>query len=106
MKPVPVVYHHESAGWWADSPLIPGWSATAETLDELRALAEDGVRFALEDDDVLVSHLLEMGMRSQASLVFDFVGGHAAVETSRGARLRTSDAGDIADTDLRLVPTG
>jgi hypothetical protein len=30
----------------------------AGTLDEVRQLAEDGVRFALERDDVTVEHLV------------------------------------------------
>jgi hypothetical protein len=56
MIAVAALYHQDPAGWWADSPAIAGWSATAATLDELRSLME-GVRFALESDDVIVTHM-------------------------------------------------
>ena len=44
---VRVLYHHEPEGWWAESPDIDGWSVTAESYEEVRRLAEDGVSFAL-----------------------------------------------------------
>jgi len=75
---VPVLYHHESAGWWADSPTVPGWSATASTLDELRPLVEDGVRFALDSDDVIANHMLAPGL-VLPGLRFDFVGHQVTV---------------------------
>ena len=106
MKPVPVIYHHESGGWWADSPAIPGWSATAETLDELRELVEEGVHFALETDDVPVAHLLEMDVPPRVALVFDFVAGNTTVRTAPGAPLRAGDSADVPDSGLRLALTG
>jgi predicted RNase H-like HicB family nuclease len=42
-----ILYHQEPQGWWAESPDIDGWSVTAETYEEVRQLAEDGVSFAL-----------------------------------------------------------
>jgi predicted RNase H-like HicB family nuclease len=100
MKPVPVVYHRDPAGWWADSPAVPGWSAAADTLDELRKLAEDGVHFALESDDVLVNHMLELAVTAPAGLIFDFVEGRTAV---KGAR--PGNAGE-EEPHLRLAVTG
>jgi len=44
---VRILYHREARGWWAESPDIDGWSAAAETYDEVRRLAEDGIPFAL-----------------------------------------------------------
>jgi predicted RNase H-like HicB family nuclease len=88
MQAVPVLYHHESAGWWADSPAVPGWSATASTLDELRPLIEDGIRFALESDEVIVTHMLAPGT-TPPGIRFDFVDHHVTVvglpETPAGA---------------------
>ena len=49
---VRVLYHEEPEGWWAESPDLDGWTAAGETFDEVRELAEEGVHFALEDDEV------------------------------------------------------
>jgi predicted RNase H-like HicB family nuclease len=87
MEPVFVTYHHEDDGWWADSQQVTGWSATAETLDALRVLVEEGVRFALERDDIVIEHVLSHGLTSQARVLFDFVQGQtifgSAVESDR-----------------------
>jgi predicted RNase H-like HicB family nuclease len=56
MDPVRVIYHHEDHAWWAESPDVDGWSAAGDTFDEVRQLAEGGVRFALDRDDVVVEH--------------------------------------------------
>ena len=79
MEPIPVVYHSDPDGWWADSPAVPGWTATAKTLDDLRALVEEGVRFALSREDVLVEHVLTYGVPAYAEVVFDFVSGSTVV---------------------------
>jgi predicted RNase H-like HicB family nuclease len=81
MEIVPVVYHEDPDGWWADSPAVPGWTATAPTLNDLRARVEEGVRFALERDDVIVDHVLSD--TRLAPIVFDFSLG----ETLRGPNL-------------------
>jgi predicted RNase H-like HicB family nuclease len=58
---VRILYHEEPEGWWAESPDVAGWSATAETFDELRKLAEEGVRFALDDEAVEIEHFVPAG---------------------------------------------
>jgi len=76
MQIIPVIYHHDPDAWWADSPMVEGWTATASTLDELRALIEEGVRFALDDAlDIVVEHTLDYGVSKQVAVVFDFVTG-------------------------------
>lgn len=42
-----VLYHHEAAGWWAESPDVDGWTVAGDTFEQVRELADDGVRFAL-----------------------------------------------------------
>ncbi len=79
MRNVKVVYHREPDGWWAESPDVDGWSAAAPTLAELQALAEEGIRFALERDDVLVSHVLEHSPGMGSWVLFDFVADATAV---------------------------
>ncbi|MGN6256531.1 MAG: type II toxin-antitoxin system HicB family antitoxin [Solirubrobacterales bacterium] len=48
MEPIRVIYHHEPEGWWARSPDVKGWTAVADTYDELVKLVEEGIPFALE----------------------------------------------------------
>lgn len=58
---VRILYHEEPEGWWAESPDVAGWSASANTFDELRKLAEEGVRFALDDESVEIEHFVPAG---------------------------------------------
>lgn len=44
---VRVLYHREPEGWWAESPDIDGWTVAGETYDDVRALVNDGIAFAL-----------------------------------------------------------
>lgn len=61
MGPIRVIHHHAAGdGWWAESPDVAGWSASAESFEALRRLAEDGVRFALDRDDVEIQHFAEV----------------------------------------------
>jgi predicted RNase H-like HicB family nuclease len=55
---VRVLYHEEPEGWWAESPDVTGWSAAGQTYDEVRQLAEEGVRFALDDETVEIEHFV------------------------------------------------
>ena len=56
MDTIRVIHHNEDGKWWSESPDVPGWSAGGDSLDEVRQLAEEGIRFALERDDVVVEH--------------------------------------------------
>jgi predicted RNase H-like HicB family nuclease len=47
MEAVRVIYHHETDGWWAESPDVEGWSAAGDTYAEVVKLAEEGIPFAL-----------------------------------------------------------
>lgn len=47
---VSVLYRREADTWMASSPEIPRWIAAADTFEEIQELAEEGVRFALEED--------------------------------------------------------
>ncbi len=58
MTPIRVIYRREVEGWWAESPDVDGWTAAADTYEELRDLVENGVRFALETDDIVIEHYL------------------------------------------------
>lgn len=99
MEIVPVIYHRDPDAWWADSPAVPGWTATAETLDELRSLVEEGVRFSLERDDVVIDHTLDYGVPALAYITFDFVTGQVAI-----ARHSASSALGVAGPRLEALP--
>lgn len=53
---VNVIYHYEDGSWWADSPDIARWSAAASEITDLVELVVEGVPFALESDDVDITH--------------------------------------------------
>jgi len=75
MTTVTVVIHRErhrrTLGWWAESAQVPGWHASADTLTELRALVADGVRFALETDDVEISEVYSVVVGFTGALIQD-----------------------------------
>jgi predicted RNase H-like HicB family nuclease len=50
METVRVIYHHETDGWWAESPDVEGWSAAGGSYEEVIKLAEEGIPLALEHD--------------------------------------------------------
>jgi predicted RNase H-like HicB family nuclease len=58
MLRVRVQYHQDEDTWVAMSPDIERWTAVADSLGEARRLAEDGIRFALERDDVMIEHVV------------------------------------------------
>jgi len=58
METIRVIHHHEPEGWWSESPDVPRWAAAGATYEEVHQLSEEGVRFALEREDVVVKHFL------------------------------------------------
>ena len=58
METVRVIYHSEPEGWWAESPDIEGWSVAGGSYEEVRALVDAGVEFALDRADVAVEHFV------------------------------------------------
>lgn len=68
MEPVRVIYHHEEGGWWAESPDVEGWTAVADTYEEIVKLVEEGIPFALERDDVELEHFVPADRGKEAAL--------------------------------------
>ena len=58
MDRIRVIHHYEDGSWWAESPDVPEWTAAADTYEDAHRLAEEGIRFALERDDVAVEHFV------------------------------------------------
>lgn len=48
IETVRVIHHHETDGWWAESPDAEGWSAAGESYAEVVKLAEESIPFAFE----------------------------------------------------------
>jgi predicted RNase H-like HicB family nuclease len=59
---VRVLYRQDQDTWVASSPDIPRWTVVAGSYAEAKSLAEDGVRFALELDDVTFEHYVPAGV--------------------------------------------
>jgi predicted RNase H-like HicB family nuclease len=58
MDSVRVIYEQDEDSWVATSPELPGWTAVGPSYDEAHRLAEEGVRFAQDRDDVELRHFV------------------------------------------------
>ena len=59
---VRVLYRQDQDTWVATSPDISRWTVVANTYPEAHRLAEEGVRFALEIDDLTIEHYVPAGV--------------------------------------------
>lgn len=60
MDNVRVIHHHESDGWWAESPDLDGWSVVGSTYAEVVALSEESVLMSL-GRRVVLEHVVSAG---------------------------------------------
>lgn len=59
MLQIRAFYEQDDDTWVVTSPdLDQHWVAVADTLPAARKLAEDGIRFVLQHDDVSIEHLV------------------------------------------------
>jgi predicted RNase H-like HicB family nuclease len=58
MDYIRVIYEYDGDTWVASSPEVPNWTVVADSYQEAHRLAEDGVPFALDRDDVDVKHFV------------------------------------------------
>lgn len=63
---VRVLYRQDQDTWVASSPDVPRWTVVADTYAEAHRLAEEGVRFALEREDLTVEHYVPAGVAHAA----------------------------------------
>ncbi|HEX3693166.1 MAG TPA: hypothetical protein VHU13_07470 [Solirubrobacteraceae bacterium] len=59
---VRVLYRQDQDTWVATSSDVPRWTVIAHTYAEANQLGEDGVRVALERDDLTVEHYVPAGV--------------------------------------------
>lgn len=53
-----VIHERDEDTWVMTSPDVPGWTGGADSFEEARHLAEEGVRFTLGHEDVEVRHFI------------------------------------------------
>lgn len=58
MDYIRVIYEQDEDTWVASSPEVPNWTVAADSYEDAHRLAEEGVRFALDRDDVDVKHFV------------------------------------------------
>jgi predicted RNase H-like HicB family nuclease len=70
-----VTFHFEGIGWWAESDALPGWTAAGSDYEDVRRMAEEGIREFAGDDAEIIADLVvpETPATSLAADVF-FVG--------------------------------
>jgi predicted RNase H-like HicB family nuclease len=59
---VRVLYRQDADTWVASSPDVLRWTAVADTYAEAFRLAEEGVRFALDREDLTIEHYVPAGV--------------------------------------------
>lgn len=96
-----VIHHLEDDCWWAESPDVPGWTAVGATFAEIRKLAEEGVRFALEQDDVELRHLIPAELLPYLQTT---VGGIATLQVQQPAPLAVATTAPIAGVSEDFSP--
>lgn len=93
MRTVTVIYHCEAGKWWGDSPDagLETFVAGGRTLDETRALAQEGLEFHLGDQ----VHVEEY-----------FAPGNTLtrLEIDQGSPLVASGAGTSSGASVMKVP--
>jgi predicted RNase H-like HicB family nuclease len=63
---VRVLYRKDEDTWVASSPDVERWTVVADSYPEAHRLAEEGVRFALERDDLTIEHYVPAGVATAA----------------------------------------
>ncbi len=58
MDQIRIIYEQDQDTWVATSPEVPNWTVVGENYEEAHQLAEEGVRFALDRDDVELKHFV------------------------------------------------
>ena len=56
MERIRVIYERDEGTWVATSPEVPDWTVVGDSYQEAHELAEEGVRFELDRDDVELKH--------------------------------------------------
>lgn len=69
MKEVWIAYRSESEGWWAESAEMPGWTAAGDSFEEVRTLAQEGVR-EFAGEDVLIHEEVPSKSQNTGALLF------------------------------------
>lgn len=66
MRAVRVLYHREDGVWWAESPDVPGFSAAADSLPDVRHYVREALREVHESEPYYVVEIGGTGARPNA----------------------------------------
>jgi predicted RNase H-like HicB family nuclease len=91
-----VTYHHEDETWWAESEDVPGFSAAAEHLSELRRLVREGLMFHLDLDS---AELRESMADSGVVASIEFVDAPFGVLMNSSSRATSGAAYTVTGTE-------
>ena len=58
MDQIRVIYEQDEDTWVASSPEVANWTVVADSYEEAHRLADEGVRFALDREDVEIKHFV------------------------------------------------
>lgn len=53
-----MIYEQDEDTWVATSPEVPNWTVVGDSYEEAHQLAEEGVRFGPDGDDVKLKHFV------------------------------------------------
>lgn len=100
MRQITVRYHKEAGTWWAESPNLPGFSAAADSREELRALVAEGVAFAIDDEPHMI---LEAAWDTYTSANVSTLAGTSPAELTPQFGYKTRRTPSYLSTNPRLV---
>ena len=58
MERIRVIYEQDEDTWVATSPEVPEWTVVGDSYEKAHRLAEEGVRFALDREDLEIRHFV------------------------------------------------
>lgn len=70
MRQIAVTYHREDGAWWAEASEAPGFSALADSREELDRMVHEGLVFHFDGEPVSVLRYDETGAALDARAAF------------------------------------
>ena len=87
METVTAVYHFEDGSWWVEAPAVPEFVGGADTFDEARVRAREGLEFVLECEVDLDERFDDAAMAARRNSTSLHVSGFGPVEVRVSAGL-------------------
>lgn len=116
MRTIEISYHYDDDQWWADALQLPGWTAVADSFEEVQLRAREGARFAADEPVIIV----ELGL-PRAKVGNGTLGGNRSITVTAevvgqiiaggfsvvpGMPVKSIEEGEAAVQVGEVVPTG